>query len=540
MSTTWLEVARPGGRADDLHDLARQIRHGAASIDHLRRPLDSSAELATSRWSGLAAYAFHHQHGLTRASMARVSALHDDAAAIIESYAERLAATQNTAERAVDQMHDALDQYTAQARAAFQQIAGMLRSALDNPVVELVGDVFPVVEQIVDRILSWQPPTHQAPVAVCRAEPSDHVSSSAIDVVLNATEWGVARLLDGLDAAASIVGHVIDGAVSLVKRAEDFLSRAIAAAQDLARRAFEALVEFGKACARKIAEIARAAYEVGCDLVTGIVNIARSIWDESGNVIEQWLKQKFGVRNMQGTYALTHYPPHSRDKFNELKDLADRAYQANPDAGNDRISRDWRRLTPKQMEDLGITPTMLDDGRGGFYAAVYYNADTGQYVIAFRGSQSGTDWLGHNPDNLVGFTTDQGRRAVALAMQLAQNVDPSMITATGHSTGGALAAMAAVATGAQAVTYNAAGVGQGNLDHAVDAGGGRASGPITNYVSPHDPLTISQTTTVGSDALGVQITTDTTPIPDLDANPIQHVLDGHALDTMLYPGSLPV
>ncbi|KAA1422106.1 DUF2974 domain-containing protein [Nocardioides humilatus] len=243
---------------------------------------------------------------------------------------------------------------------------------------------------------------------------------------------------------------------------------------------------------------------------------------------------------MHGTYPLNRFPAHSRERFEELKDLASRVYD---DTEPDKIctpSGNYRRLSPAELRQLGITPQMLDDGHGGFYAAVFYNEDTGQYVLSFRGSQSATDWLVHNPQNAAGVTTDQGRRAVDLAVALAQQVGSGNMTAVGHSTGGALAAIAAVATGAQAVTYNAAGVGQGNLDYALNASGGRPSGSITNYVGPADPLTIGQQHTTGSDALGNQVTTDTTPVTDFTDNPIDAVTDRHGLDSMLYPGSASI
>ncbi|WP_223163578.1 hypothetical protein [Nocardioides humilatus] len=540
MSTTWLEVARPGGRADDLLHLAHQVRRGADDISFLRHPLAMSADLATAEWSGLAAYAFHHQHQMTQGAITQIGDLHREAAAIIEAYAEKLDSTQNTARTAVDQIHSALDSYTAQARAAFQQIVRMLRGALDNPVADLVGDVFPAVERIVDRLLTWQPPTHLSPALICQPAPSASFTSGAVEAALSATDWGIARLLDGIDSVLHFIGDLIHGAIGLVKKAEDFLSRAVAAAQDLARRAFEALVDFGRDCARKIASIGHAVYDVAVEAISQGVYIARHLWSESANIVEQWLKQKLGIRNMHGTYPLNRFPAHSRERFEELKDLASRVYD---DTEPDKIctpSGNYRRLSPAELRQLGITPQMLDDGHGGFYAAVFYNEDTGQYVLSFRGSQSATDWLVHNPQNAAGVTTDQGRRAVDLAVALAQQVGSGNMTAVGHSTGGALAAIAAVATGAQAVTYNAAGVGQGNLDYALNASGGRPSGSITNYVGPADPLTIGQQHTTGSDALGNQVTTDTTPVTDFTDNPIDAVTDRHGLDSMLYPGSASI
>lgn len=68
------------------------------------------------------------------------------------------------------------------------------------------------------------------------------------------------------------------------------------------------------------------------------------------------------------------------------------------------------------------------------------------------------------------------------------------VSFTGHSLGGSLAAMASNATGRDCETFNAAGIGTGNHDLAVRAGGGVGASErqIVNYHAPGDPLTVVQ------------------------------------------------
>ena len=79
-----------------------------------------------------------------------------------------------------------------------------------------------------------------------------------------------------------------------------------------------------------------------------------------------------------------------------------------------------------------------------------------RYVLANRGSEGSGDW-GTNLEQGIGLDSEQYEEAVALALAVYDAVG-GRVTFTGHSLGGGLASAQALATGAPAVTFNAAGL----------------------------------------------------------------------------------
>ena len=138
--------------------------------------------------------------------------------------------------------------------------------------------------------------------------------------------------------------------------------------------------------------------------------------------------------------------------------LAQAAYET-----GDPIPDGWRKVDAEELKKLGIDPSELDTANG-MQASLYQNAD-GKYVLAFRGTEPdrqrfldvGNDILGGTNFNL-GMTSPQVLSAIALSTKVAKAVGPENVDFTGHSLGGELASVAAIATGGQAVTFNAAGV----------------------------------------------------------------------------------
>ena len=138
--------------------------------------------------------------------------------------------------------------------------------------------------------------------------------------------------------------------------------------------------------------------------------------------------------------------------------LAQAAYET-----GDPIPDGWRKISDDELAELGITPFDLDNITG-MQATIYQNAD-GKYVLAFRGTELGltvegakdlfSDYLG---GTYTGGASPQVISAIALSTKLAKKVGPENVDFTGHSLGGELASVAAIATGGQAVTFNAAGV----------------------------------------------------------------------------------
>ena len=115
---------------------------------------------------------------------------------------------------------------------------------------------------------------------------------------------------------------------------------------------------------------------------------------------------------------------------------------------------------------LGIhSPTRLSDPATGFYASVYYDRYTGQYIVANRGTVislthpiTSSHDLATDVRQALGYSTRQYNvDAYKLAHALA-NANQKNIVLTGHSLGGGLAALEAYITGDPAVTFDAAGL----------------------------------------------------------------------------------
>lgn len=131
---------------------------------------------------------------------------------------------------------------------------------------------------------------------------------------------------------------------------------------------------------------------------------------------------------------------------------------------------------PAGMElpaDLVYDPnTGLITGPDGFQAALYVDPN-GNYVLAFAGTDSSDlegDWA-QNGLQSQGLESSQYTHAMELALSLdtalqAQGRGGDFVI-TGHSLGGGLASAAALATGATAVTFNAAGLHENTVDQAL-------------------------------------------------------------------------
>ena len=209
----------------------------------------------------------------------------------------------------------------------------------------------------------------------------------------------------------------------------------------------------------------------------------------------------------------------------------------------------YRQVSGEELTRLGITDSMLRDDRTGFAAKVYRGEDGG-YVLSFRGSDGldVTDYGGTNVPNGLGLPSAQGGPAIALAQRLAAGVGADNLTITGHSLGGHLAAAGAVATGARAVTFNSARLGDADFSRALIASGRdgnvpgvvaklahiqanplspvghlydphaavrreiSASGQIRNYTTTNEPLNLVQWLRLGPRPLGEQVAmTDPAP-----------------------------
>jgi hypothetical protein len=174
----------------------------------------------------------------------------------------------------------------------------------------------------------------------------------------------------------------------------------------------------------------------------------------------------------------------------ELALLAADVYRdtPNPPAG-------YRVAVEGDLGKLGLKPSDLTSAQSPFRARVYVKgagADT-QYIVAFRGSTSGSDWA-TNIRQSVGLSSDHYRRAlyVGSKLALAQNAN---VVITGHSLGGGLASAAAIASGREAATFNSAGLSNATINAARaihDAAGVQSKDNVSAYYVRGDILSALQ------------------------------------------------
>ncbi len=143
--------------------------------------------------------------------------------------------------------------------------------------------------------------------------------------------------------------------------------------------------------------------------------------------------------------------------------------------GGIRDIRDQEFDTPNYRE-VSSTGNDIDWWFGndqGLDYKVFENTDTGDMVVAFRGTEplSLEDWA-ENVEQVFG-DSEQYEGAIALGRDLqaqldqynAENGTNKQLSFTGHSLGGGLATAAALATGNEAIVFDAAGVSDGTISN---------------------------------------------------------------------------
>lgn len=166
----------------------------------------------------------------------------------------------------------------------------------------------------------------------------------------------------------------------------------------------------------------------------------------------------------------------------------------------------FSRLSDAALLSAGIEPASLHDTASGFQAGIYHDGQ--QYVLAFAGTNDWRDWLS-NVRQATGYDDVQYNQAVSVAKS-AKAAFGEQLVISGHSLGGGLAATAALATGTQAVTFNAAGVSDHTLNRfGIDPAAARQdaeAGGIRRYSEQYDMLTSTQeSTSLIPNAIGHQI-----------------------------------
>lgn len=166
---------------------------------------------------------------------------------------------------------------------------------------------------------------------------------------------------------------------------------------------------------------------------------------------------------------------------------------ANVYADDVALPSGFRVAGTADLDQLGLSPEMLEQPGSSFRAQVYATGtgEDSRYVIAFRGSQTAEDWV----NNLQqGAGMDSASYAKALEIGKVIGRSDAEVVFTGHSLGGGLASAAAIASGREADTFNAAGLAGDTIAAArnVAVGLGRGDAPVQAWHVPGEILTLLQ------------------------------------------------
>jgi pimeloyl-ACP methyl ester carboxylesterase len=165
---------------------------------------------------------------------------------------------------------------------------------------------------------------------------------------------------------------------------------------------------------------------------------------------------------------------------------------------------DDSRFEVVDPQSLGLDPALFSS-RTGFSATLFRNTLTGEYVLGFRGTDMARDHVS-NVLQGIGDPSPQYFQATALARLVndAMGVDGNL-SFVGHSLGGGLASAAALATGNNAVTFNAAGLSQGEQRRIARSFPDQRNPSVTAYYVEGEALSVFQDTTPFSNAFGRRI-----------------------------------
>lgn len=173
-----------------------------------------------------------------------------------------------------------------------------------------------------------------------------------------------------------------------------------------------------------------------------------------------------------GATPSTSPSSHQERSLRDYASLVGAAY-----GGSETHAAGYEVLSDAELSEMGIDPASLNDKRTGFQAVVLRGYD-GRLVVSFAGTNDTNDIVGdivaggRTPDTRADFegshgTTAQSAQALALGLKVAQYAGKDNVEFVGHSLGGRNAAIAAIATGSKAVTFNAAGVSDRDIEIAL-------------------------------------------------------------------------
>lgn len=192
-------------------------------------------------------------------------------------------------------------------------------------------------------------------------------------------------------------------------------------------------------------------------------------------------------------------------KITELSNAASMAQDSYNDNSDEaaqigeytRMNTDDQAVLDEMFDPGTFTPEDFNTNRDdGFYASLYKNNNTGEYFVAFRGSepkgmQFYHDWFIEDGGQAFGAQTPQIEKTMRLADKMNQATNGN-VSFTGHSLGGGNSSMASYYTGLPAYTFNTRGVHQNTLDFLDENNAVGSTSNITNYSTSNDILNALQ------------------------------------------------
>jgi len=217
--------------------------------------------------------------------------------------------------------------------------------------------------------------------------------------------------------------------------------------------------------------------------------------------------------NRQYNEKMTEYQTQPEKQEYDNAMLADHVYNSEKTLGIN-----WSIVSPNNINendqqlvsDLVKKIEELNNDGSGFYAQLYKNDVTGEYTLAFKGSDMPLvkwsdanpislahsvvkgdynldDWVWTNAAQGLGFPSKQYDNAKELGKIINGNDNFKIV---GHSLGGGLATVAGLESGCATYTYNQAAVTHGTVKR-LDLNTSNTSN-IIRYADPSEPLTLAQ------------------------------------------------
>lgn len=537
-------VARPQDDVGVLEHAAATIASASRDLLTQRDALEAAGGRARASWVGDAAIAFIGAEEAGLGHLATMSNGHEQLAEKIEDYRRQLAAANAASARALAHISQAIQDHNSAATRSADQLEQHItrlwnqaqheanQAANDLSNFNLIGAVehgynavadaaqaaADKVEQLgsaLDQLQSWSP-TPLEPVLVPQGitEPVAHWAASQVTSALESLgNFFVSTVMDGFSALINFGDELIHGAISLIRHAEHAIADAIATAQKWVSDAIDDLIHFATDIARTIGtavvDTLKFVWHLGEAFVDGTLTVLHVVADLTtiiGSVALLGLEKELGINegprlpqaelDRIDNEAATNYNTNQsvRDGVEVNFDLARAVYSEPADPAS--MPPGWHEVRPLYGPD------------GGHAALFKYDGPPAKYIVAFQGTDPNPFTSGDDAEdaaNAAGLPTPQGEWATQIARQYGG--PPFNATFTGHSLGGSLAAIASMTSGQPAVTFNAAGVGDGNYALASHAHGGPVTETqITNYHTEDDSITTGQQALGLRPASGAQVT----------------------------------